>query len=127
MVVFFEAAWAQASQDMREGTFEDPSIVAALEPFVVVRVDMAAEDPGSVALRDAHEVTFVPHVLFLGPEGEPLRPGAGGLVAPDDLRVLLSDALALHRERSVTPPEGSGSDDGEPPTTPATPASDERP
>ena len=127
VVVFFQAPWAQASQDMRDGTFEDPAIVRAIEPFVPVLVDMTAEDPHSIALKNEHEVSFVPHVIFLGPNGESLRPGVGGLLEPEDLRVLLSDALAVHRERGVTPPEASGSDDGAPPSTPATPASSERP
>ena len=127
VVVFFEAVWAHASQDMRDGTFEDPSVVEAIAPFVPVRVDMAAEDPHSIALKNEYEISFVPHVLFLGPDQQPLRPGTGGMVTPEDLRVLLSDALAVHRERAVMPPEASESGGGEPTTTPATPASDERP
>ena len=127
VLVFFQAPWAQASHDMRDGTFEDPTVVRALEPFVPVLVDLTAADPHSIALKNEHEVSFVPHVVFLDPGGEPLRPGVGGLLEPEDLRVLLSDALAVHRERGVTPPVASESDDDEPPSIRATPASKGRP
>ena len=113
MVVFFEAEWASASRDMREGTFEDPSVVESLEPFVPILVDMSSTDEATAELKEAHEVRFVPHVLFLGPGGEALRPASEGLVGPEDLRVMLSDALAVQRERETSTRGEPANGDGE--------------
>jgi len=127
VVALFEAERATASREMREGTFEDPSVLGALEAFVPIRVDMSSEAPEAIALREEHEIQFVPHVLFLSPDREVLRPGVGGMVAPEDLRVLLSDARAVHRERELRRPEASESGADSPPASPPTPASAERP
>jgi hypothetical protein len=97
LLVLFEAAWSSGSADMREGSFEDPSVAELVASFVPVRLQQ--DDASNEALTTRYDVRFVPHVLLLDSAGERLRQDILGLASPDDLRVILSDALEVHRER----------------------------
>ena len=81
LVLFFEADWAAASADMREGSFEHPSVAELLQTsFVAVRVAQDAES--NRALKERYGAEFVPHVVYLDSAGERLRPDTEGLTGP---------------------------------------------
>jgi len=57
---------------MEKYTFPDPQVVAALEPFVLLRADVTANDPDDKALLQYFESFGPPTIAFFDAAGRPL-------------------------------------------------------
>src|SRR5439155_652659 len=69
VLIDFEAAWCLPCREMDRTTFRDPAVVRAAADFVMVKVDVTAEDERSSALAGRFGVAGVPTLVLLGPDG----------------------------------------------------------
>jgi len=70
VVLDFSAEWCVPCHELEDNTFTDPAVVAAMEPFTRMKVDLTRFDsPVSIALRERYAIAGVPSILFLGPDG----------------------------------------------------------
>ncbi|MCB9625650.1 MAG: thioredoxin family protein [Sandaracinus sp.] len=109
LVLHFEARWAAASRDMLDGTYANVAVRDALAEFVPVRVDVTERDAAEQELMLRYAVGALPHVLYLAPDGERLRPDSTHLVDASDMEVFLREALGAYEdgrrfEEPTTPP-----------------------
>ena len=90
LMLFFEAEASEASQRMHRSTFANSDVRSVLREFVALRVDTASAEGAALAARFEVEA---PAVVYLDPEGRPLRPPSRGVVDADALEVFLREAL----------------------------------
>jgi len=65
----FEAAWCLPCREMERTTLRDPAVGRTAADFVMVKVDVTAEDERSSALTGRFGVAGVPTLVLLGPDG----------------------------------------------------------
>jgi thiol-disulfide isomerase/thioredoxin len=108
VVVAFVAAWCPVCRQMRQETFADPAVLALVDEFLWVMVDI---DRNLSTARE-YGVEGVPLVYVLAPEGQ-TRARIVGLQAPTDFHARLA-VLRDTRERSpeATPIELAPLDTG---------------
>ena len=76
VMVDFTAEWCVSCKEMEEYTFPDPGVVAALEPFVLLRADVTANDDNDQELLDRFNSFGPPTIAFFdrqGLEREPFK------------------------------------------------------
>lgn len=105
LLVHFEARWAVATHDMLDGTYANVAVREALASFVPIRVDLTDRDEVEEELTARYQVSALPHVLYLAPDGGRLRPDSTSLVDAADMEVFLAEALGAFRDgRRYVPP-----------------------
>src|SRR5690606_11582347 len=72
VMIDFTADWCVTCKEMEKYTFPDPQVVAALEPFVLLRADVTANDPDDKALLQYFESFGPPTIAFFDAAGRPL-------------------------------------------------------
>ena len=76
VMVDFTAEWCVSCKEMEEYTFPDPDVVAALEPFLLLRADVTANDDNDQELLDRFNSFGPPTIAFFdrqGLEREPFK------------------------------------------------------
>ncbi|HEY8519609.1 MAG TPA: protein-disulfide reductase DsbD [Gammaproteobacteria bacterium] len=71
VMVDFTADWCVSCKEMEEYTFPDPSVVAALEPFVLLRADVTENDDDDQALLQYFRSYGPPTIAFFDRSGTP--------------------------------------------------------
>ncbi len=105
LLLHFEAGWATASRDMLDGTYANVAVREALASFVPLRIDLTEREPDEQELAQRFVVTALPHVVYLAPDGERLRPDSTTLVDASDMEVFLREALGAYEDgRRFTEP-----------------------
>ena len=69
VMVDFTAEWCVSCKEMEEYTFPDASVVAALEPFTLLRADVTANDDDDQALLDRFNSFGPPTIAFFDRQG----------------------------------------------------------
>ncbi|HEX6996017.1 MAG TPA: protein-disulfide reductase DsbD [Gammaproteobacteria bacterium] len=72
VMVDFTADWCVSCQEMEKHTFPNPAVVAALEPFVLLRVDITENDADDKALLEHFGSFGAPTIAFFDRSGRPL-------------------------------------------------------
>ncbi len=108
IVLFFESASVEASRRMHSSTFANGNVRAMLQEFVAIRVDTTDPEGPGAALAARFEVE-APAIVYLDPEGQPLRPPSRGVVDADAFEIFLREALGnLEDGRSTAHDRRSG-------------------
>jgi thiol:disulfide interchange protein len=69
-IVDFTAEWCTACDELREQTLNHPSVVQRSDEFRCAEVDLTGRmDEQTADLRDEYGVQGLPHVSFVGPDG----------------------------------------------------------
>lgn len=66
----FYADWCVSCKEMERDTFSDPAVIAQLERFLSLQVDVTANDPEDRALQRRFAIPGPPAVLFFDPAGD---------------------------------------------------------
>jgi thiol:disulfide interchange protein DsbD len=69
VMVDFAADWCVSCKEMEAYTFPDPTVIAALEPFVLLRADVTANDAADNALLQYFESFGPPTIAFFDARG----------------------------------------------------------
>ncbi len=69
VMVDFTAEWCVSCKEMEEYTFPDPGVVAALEPFMLLRADVTANDDNDQELLDRFNSFGPPTIAFFDRQG----------------------------------------------------------
>jgi thiol:disulfide interchange protein DsbD len=72
VMVDFTADWCTSCKEMEAYTFPDPAVVAALEPFMLLRADVTANDRDDQALMQHFGVFGPPQMRFFDRGGDDL-------------------------------------------------------
>jgi thiol:disulfide interchange protein DsbD len=65
----FTADWCVSCKEMEEYTFPDPTVIAALEPFLLLRADVTANDADDQALLERFRSFGPPTIAFFDSSG----------------------------------------------------------
>jgi thiol:disulfide interchange protein DsbD len=68
-MVDFTAEWCVSCKEMEEYTFLDAGVIAALEPFLLLRADVTANDADDQALLARFESFGPPTIAFFDSAG----------------------------------------------------------
>ena len=96
VMVDFTADWCVSCKEMEEYTFPDPGVVAALEPFVLLRADVTANDADDQALLRRFRSFGPPTIAFFdasGSEREAFK--LVGYVPAEDFKTHVERVAAL--------------------------------
>jgi thiol:disulfide interchange protein DsbD len=69
VMVDFTAEWCVSCKEMEEYTFPDASVIAALEPFMLLRADVTANDTDDQALLERFRSFGPPTIAFFDAKG----------------------------------------------------------
>jgi len=96
VMVDFTADWCVSCKEMEKYTFPSPQVVAALEPFVLLRIDVTANDDDDKALLKRFGSFGPPTIAFFDGAGRPLDAfKLVGYVPADDFAAHVSRVAAL--------------------------------
>ncbi len=73
ILVDFSADWCTACKELDEKTFSDEGVKTAMGPFVLVRVDLTANDDSAKAISQKYHIFGPPAILFFDEKGEQLE------------------------------------------------------
>ncbi len=73
ILVDFSADWCTACKELDEKTFSDEGVKTAMDPFVLVRVDLTANDDSAKAISQKYHIFGPPAILFFDEKGEQLE------------------------------------------------------
>jgi thiol:disulfide interchange protein DsbD len=73
VMVDFTADWCVACKEMEEYTFPEQTVVSALEPFLLLRADVTANDDDDQALLEYFETVGPPTIVFYDRSGRSLE------------------------------------------------------
>lgn len=74
VMIDFTADWCVSCREMEEYTFPDQSVIAALEPFVLLRADVTANDDDDQELLRFFNSFGPPTIAFFDSKGEAQEP-----------------------------------------------------
>ncbi|HEX6997357.1 MAG TPA: protein-disulfide reductase DsbD [Gammaproteobacteria bacterium] len=96
VMIDFTADWCVSCKEMEEYTFPDAGVVAALEPFVLLRADVTENDDDDQALLEYFQSYGPPTIAFFDRSGAP-QPDYKlvGYVPADDFAAHVSRLAAL--------------------------------
>ena len=69
VMVDFTAEWCVSCKEMEEYTFPDPSVIAALSPFLLLRADVTANDADDKGLLERFGIFGPPTIAFFDAGG----------------------------------------------------------
>lgn len=72
LMIDFWADWCAACHELDERTWPEPSVKAALEGFVIVKIDQTKNGDAEKALQKKYGVIGLPTVIYLSPDGKEL-------------------------------------------------------
>ncbi|MFP4399124.1 MAG: protein-disulfide reductase DsbD family protein [Desulfonatronovibrio sp.] len=101
-LMYFAADWCIPCLEMDQNTFVDPRVIEITEPMARVKVDLTNfNSPESERLRQKHEITAVPTIIFLDKQGREARDArmVGFFGANDFVKRVEKNAPALLDER----------------------------
>lgn len=73
ILVDFYADWCTACKELDEKTFSDEEVKTAMDPFVLVRVDLTANDDSAKAISQKYHIFGPPAILFFNDKGEQIE------------------------------------------------------
>jgi thiol:disulfide interchange protein DsbD len=74
VMIDFTAEWCVSCKEMEAYTFPDPAVIAALEPFMLLRADVTANDAEDQALLGYFDSFGPPTIAFFDRSGASLDP-----------------------------------------------------
>ena len=96
VMIDFTAEWCVSCKEMEEYTFPDANVIAALEPFVLLRADVTANDEGDQALLAYFNSFGPPTIAFYDRAGRPQEPyKLVGFVPPAEFAEHVSELASL--------------------------------
>ena len=96
VMVDFTADWCVACKEMEEYTFPEAAVVAALEPFLLLRADVSANDDDDKALLAYFESYGPPTIAFFDRAGTVLEPyKLVGYTQADEFAAHVAEVAAL--------------------------------
>jgi thiol:disulfide interchange protein DsbD len=96
VMVDFTAEWCVACKEMEELTFPEASVVAALEPFLLLRADVTANDDDDKALLEYFQSYGPPTIAFFDRTGSVLEPyKLVGYTKADEFAAHVAEVAAL--------------------------------
>lgn len=114
VVLFFRSQGCPFCREVEELYLEPRQRDAAAAPAIVLRavdidratplVDFDGRDTDHARFARAQQVRFVPHLRFLGPDGQPLAPDLIGISSRDFYGGYLEDAIKTASDRLRRPP-----------------------
>lgn len=96
MLLYFEATWAAASQRMHEDVFAVDEVAERMGRYELVRIDMTGRGPEALAVAERYDVTAVPSIVLVRPDGSRLHQGAIRTQLEDVTRAL-DEGLRVYR------------------------------
>jgi thiol:disulfide interchange protein DsbD len=73
ILVDFYADWCTACKELEEKTFSDEAVKTAMDPFILVRVDLTANDDSAKAISQKYHIFGPPAILFFNDKGEQIE------------------------------------------------------
>lgn len=73
VILDFSASWCTACKEFDEITFKDPTVVAKMKEFVLLRADLSANTDAQKAMSKKYGVFGPPVVIFIDKEGKVLE------------------------------------------------------
>jgi len=73
ILVDFYADWCTACKELDEKTFSDEAVKTAMDPFILVRVDLTANDDSAKAISQKYHIFGPPAILFFNEGGEQIE------------------------------------------------------
>lgn len=70
VMVDFYADWCSACKELEEKTFSDESVKTAMDSYVLVKVDLTANDEAARAISSKYGIFGPPAILFFDEKGE---------------------------------------------------------
>jgi protein disulfide-isomerase len=92
LLVYFRAAWATAALQMERSVWTDPGIIALVERFVPLRIDVTDAEGDAEAFAQTYGITSVPEIVIHGPMGRSVT-AIPGAPAVEPLTAILRRAL----------------------------------
>ena len=72
-MVDFYADWCTACKELEEKTFSDESVKTAMDGYVLVQVDVTANDDASKAITKKYGIFGPPAILFFDEKGQKIE------------------------------------------------------
>jgi thioredoxin:protein disulfide reductase len=89
VLTYFYAAWCHPCVMLREQTFTDPHVIAALEPYHRLKFDMSfIRSPKIQKISRTYQVKGMPTLILFGPDGKEFFHRSGFIDAAQLLQVL---------------------------------------
>jgi thiol:disulfide interchange protein DsbD len=96
VMIDFTADWCTSCKEMESYTFPDRTVIAALEPFMLLRADVTANDDGDKALLQYFDSYGPPTIAFFDRAGNALDPyRLVGYVKAPEFAAHVSEVAAL--------------------------------
>ena len=86
---YFYAAWCHPCVMLREHTFTDSRVIAALEPYQRIKVDMSFIHSEKIQkISETYQINGMPTLILFGPDGKEFYHQSGYLPAERLLQIL---------------------------------------
>ncbi len=82
LLVYFRAEWATAAKQMERVVWTDPQIVALVQRFVPLRIDVTEAEGNAEAYAQTYGITSVPEIIIHEPNGDATAVPGAPAVAP---------------------------------------------
>lgn len=105
---YFYAAWCHPCVQLREHTFSNPQVIAALEPYHRIKADMSfIRSPKVQKITQEYQVAGMPTVILFGPDGKEFFHHSGFIDAASLLRVFQDFRKAYQLPEPAPVPAGN--------------------
>ncbi|WP_294920477.1 thioredoxin family protein [Sulfuricurvum sp.] len=73
VMVDFYADWCSACKELEEKTFSNEAVKSAMDNYVLVQVDLTANDEAARAISSKYSIFGPPAILFFDENGERIK------------------------------------------------------